>query len=89
MHAFVERGIKDARHLAVADVVAALVGVGGHQGAVGVQIFAVHQHGQLGALAVDAQRSVAGAVEDHGVALFGDIDQILLHGGENALARGL
>ena len=89
MDALVESGVEDARHLAVANVVAAFVSVGGHQRAVGVHILAVHEHGELVALAVDAQRAVAGVVKDHGVAPLRHVHEILLHGGENAVVRGL
>ena len=87
MNSLVQRGIEDARHLAVAHVVAALVCVGGNQRAVGMDILAVDQHGELVALAVDAQGAVAGVVKDHRVAALRHIHEILLHGGEDAVAR--
>ena len=77
MDALVESGVEDARHLAVTHVVAALVSVGGNQRAVGVDILAADEHGELVALAVDAQRAVAGVVKDHGVALLRNVHKIL------------
>ena len=89
MDALVECGVEDARHLAVANVVAALVGVRRNQRAVSVDILTADQHGELVALAVDSKRAVAGVVKDHGVALLRNIDEIFLHGGKNAVAGGL
>jgi len=55
MNPLVQRGIEDAGYLAVADVEAALVGIGGHQSAIRVDVAAVYQHGEFAALAVDAE----------------------------------
>ena len=89
MNALVESGVEDVRHLAVADVVAALVGVGGNERSVGVNILAIDEHRELVALAVDAQGAVAGVVKDYRVALLRHVDEVFLHGGEDAAARGL
>ena len=90
MDALVQRGVEDAGHLAVAHVVATLVGVGGHQGAVHVDQLAVFvADGELFARGVDAQRAVAGVVEDDRVAGLRHIDEVLLHGREDAVAGGL
>ena len=89
VNALVESGVEDARHLAVADVEPALVGVRGNQGAVGVDILIAGKHGELVALAVNAQRAVAGIIKDYGVAFLRKVDKILLHRGKNAVVRGL
>ena len=87
--ALVQRSVEDAGHLAVADVVASEIGVGRHKGAVRMNQLAAHGDGELGALAVDAQRPVTGVVEDHRVARLRQVDQVPLHGSQNAVARGL
>ena len=91
MNAFVEGGVEDAGHLAVAHIVAAFVSVRGHQRAVCCHVLAIEQHLDfvVTAFAVDAQRAVAGVVKNHGIALLRQIHEILLHGGDNAIARGL
>ena len=89
MNSLVQGGIEDARHLPVAHIVTALVGVGGNQRAVGVDILAVDQHGELVALAVNAQGAVAGVVKNNRVAPLRHIHEILLHGGQDAIAIGL
>jgi hypothetical protein len=89
VNSLVQRGVEDAAHLAVAHIVSALVRVGGHKRAVCMNILAVHQHGQLVSLAVDAQGAVAGVVKHHRVAPLRQIHQILLHRGQNAVAIGL
>ena len=89
MNSLVQGGVEDAGHLAVADIVTAFVCVGGDQRAVCMDILAVYQHGELVALAVDAQRAVTGVIKHHGVALLWHVHKILLHGGEDAVASGL
>src|ERR1700721_2057761 len=89
MGALVESSVEDTRHLSITDVVATLVSVRGNQCAVGMYILIADKHGELVALTVDAQGAVAGVIKDHGVALLRNIHKILLHGGKNAVVRGL
>ena len=89
MNALVQSRVKDARQFAVAHIIAALVGVGGHQRAVRMHILAVYQHRQFIAQAVHAQRTMARVIKHNCVARPGHLHQILLHGRQYAVAAGL
>src|SRR5208282_4214203 len=86
---FIESGVEDARHLSIAYVVAPGPGIGRDESAVSMHLFAVDHEAELVALAVEAQRTVASVVEDDGVSAVGQVNQILLHRGKNAVARRL
>ncbi len=89
VNSLVERRIEDTGHLSVANIEAALVGIGGNQSAVCMDILAARENGELGSLAVDAKRTVAGIVKNHRVATLRQVNKIFLHGGKNAVMIGL
>jgi len=68
LHSFIESGVEDARHLSIAHVVAAGPRVRGNECAIRMHLPAVDHETELVALAVEAQRSVAGVVENDRVA---------------------
>ena len=90
MYTFIQRGVEDARHLAVANVVSPLVGVGGHERAVDVhQIAFAIAHGQLVACGIHTQGAMACVVKDHRIAFLRNVDEVLLHGRQDAVPGGL